>query len=104
MRIISSFFVRKKHKKVRGIIRSFYGGEGESRKWFLKTAAVLGSIACLTWGSVLVIFARNSEVSKQAVTSLSSAVDPNLAIIAAGIAALAGIIVYAKRNRTKEKG
>lgn len=73
-------------------------------KWFLKTAAVLGSIACLTWGSVLFIFARNSEVSKQAVTSLSSAVDPNLAIIAAGIAALAGIIVYAKRNRTKEKG
>ncbi|BFL47595.1 hypothetical protein [Lactonifactor longoviformis] len=72
-------------------------------KWILKTTAVLGSIGCLTWASVLVIFARNSEVSHQAAAPGSTAVDPGMAILAAGIAGVVGILVYVRRNKIKEK-
>ncbi len=68
-------------------------------KSLFKTLMAFGGTLVIFWISVLVIFAENYEMgSGGLMVHTSTAVDPYMAITAAGIVGFAGIAVFLKRN------
>lgn len=66
----------------------------------VKTFLTLGSALLVFWTSVIVIFAKGGESGSQTLFyGTGKAVDHELALVAAGIVALIGIIIYLKRNK-----
>lgn len=59
---------------------------------------LIGAIG-ITFGSVSVIFAKNIGTDAAAVTTT---VNPDMAILAAGVVLAIGIIIFLKRNVIKE--
>ena len=104
MRVIGSFFVRQKAQKKNKYRRIVTEEKVKVMKKILKGTMALAGICCLSWASVMVIFAKNSGVGEQAVrVGKQLAVDPNMAILATGLMAVVGIAVFIKRNLIKEK-
>ena len=67
-------------------------------KKLFRMLIVFGGSLVILWTSGLVIFAENYGVNSGGIIHTSQAVDPYMAITAAGIVGFAGIIVFFKRN------
>lgn len=72
------------------------------RKVLRIASLILGTLS-VSLGSVFMVFAKNSALGTQKISESvsASAVDPVMAILAAIIVAVVGIIAFAKRNLTK---
>lgn len=60
---------------------------------------LIGCVSFLSWGTVLTVLAWNDEVSNRA--SAAMTVEPQKAILAAGIAGIIGVLLFLVRNRKR---
>lgn len=68
-------------------------------KGILKFTAIICSILCLIWGTVLTVLAWNGEVDNAVIAEVS--VEPYRAMLAAGIIMTAGVVIFLMRNKVK---
>lgn len=73
-------------------------------KKILKTLVLMACVLSVSWASVLVIFAKNTTVAAEEdlLTNVSKSVNPYLAVLAAVIVCIIGIIVFIKRNKESD--
>ncbi len=73
-------------------------------KKVIRTLLIMGSVMCVSWASVMVIFAKNSDVSRSEdlLANVTNTVNPHMAVIAAVIVCIVGIAVFIKRNKENE--
>lgn len=66
-----------------------------------KTIVLLVTISFVAWGSVAVIFAKNTVLSgsDELLASGLKSVNPYMAMVAAGIAGIIGLAIFIKRNK-----
>lgn len=64
-----------------------------------KMILVLVGVISITFGSVSVIFAKNLGTG---IENVNTTVNPDMALLAAGIVMAIGIIIFMKRNVIKE--
>lgn len=68
-------------------------------KKLIRTLVIFGGALVIFWTSVMVIFAKNYDINSPGMMLHTSVgVDPYMAIMAAGLAGLAGILVFIRRN------
>lgn len=60
---------------------------------------IIGCVSFMIWGTVLTVLAWNDEVSNRA--SAAMTVEPQKAILAAGIAGVIGVLLFLVRNRKR---
>lgn len=68
-------------------------------KNIMKFVIVIGCVSFTIWGTVLTVLAWNDEVNNRATAGLT--IEPQRAILAAGIAGVIGILLFWIRNRKR---
>lgn len=62
-------------------------------------AMIIGCVSFMIWGTVLTVLAWNDEVNNRAAAGMT--VEPQKAILAAGVAGVIGVLLFLVRNRKR---